>query len=352
MVVLGLAGLTASSSVAREPPRTAPAAASLPAGFDRHLQPIEGGRIDWTNGYILAEGIGHPNGRESSEDQRRSMATRAAEIVAARNALAISQGIHVNTSRRVADLAGGRVRIEGVIRGHRIVRSDWEPNADPPTARVVLEVPLWGVRGVATIFARSERSRAEQVGGGKRLGLNAAEADVSGVVVVIDARGRDVSPCLFPVIVDADGRTLCDVGTLLPETVPRAPAVRYVETRLSFEQLRSAMGSRFEAGWFDVLAQDAPGLPGVRRTAATSPARELTSKTRPSRRRANQQFVIKAVNAAPAQARQVLISREDAERLRNSAEASGAMRRGQVLIVVDASDAGPDGAAAPVPPRP
>ncbi len=330
-------------SYARGPDRPAPAATSLPDDFTPHHQPVKGGRVDWTGGYILAEGIGHPNGRESSEGRAKAMAMRAAELVAARNALAMARGIRLDAGRKVADIAEGRVQIEGIVRGHRMIRSQWDPKARPPIARVVLEVPLWGVRGVAAVLAPSERNRAVRTAGGRRLQLVASVTQVTDAVVVIDARGRNLTPCLFPVVVDAGGQTLYDIATPSADAATRGAIVRYVETKLTFEQLRADAGRRFEPLWFDMLAEDVRG-PAAQSAPATSFGRDAAG-TQPSRRRARQQIVVQATAPGAAPNAQLVITREDAERLRNSPEAAEAMRKGQVLIVVDASAAGTEGRA-------
>ena len=64
----------------------------LPAGLSPHVRPVKDGRINWTEGFILAEGKGKGSGRKRA-DQDRLMAKRAAELVAARNALLIADGI-------------------------------------------------------------------------------------------------------------------------------------------------------------------------------------------------------------------------------------------------------------------
>ena len=71
----------------------------LPVGLSPHVRPVKDGRIDWAEGFILAEGQGKGSGRKRA-DQDRLMAKRAAELAAARNAILIADGIPVDADGR------------------------------------------------------------------------------------------------------------------------------------------------------------------------------------------------------------------------------------------------------------
>lgn len=118
--------------------------ASVPA-FRSHIVQVEGGWIDWTDGYIYADGVGRAR---STSPQQRLMAMRAAELVAARNVVAIASRIPLAADGDFQ--AGHKVRwhLHGVVGGHRTVRADWLPRARPPQAQVTLQVPLWGADGM------------------------------------------------------------------------------------------------------------------------------------------------------------------------------------------------------------
>jgi hypothetical protein len=313
----------------------------LTGGFAEHLAPVAGGRIDWTNGRILAEGIGYAKPDQQAPEQ---MAERAATIQAARNALAIANGIRLDATGRVADVRQGRVRIEGVVKGHEIVERHWDPDADPPACRVVLSVPLWGVKSMASVFARTQRVRVRRTIT-RRYVLTRETADVRDTVIVLDARGVEIEPCLFPVVVDDSGQALYDVSTLDPRFAERAPTARYVRTTMTFERLRALLERAGEGNCF-VLAQYGGARRAAERVArpkprATQPASQ-PGRTRPPRR-AKRRIAVKVQRAAGRGNTQLVLTKEDAERLRQSAEASTAFRKAQVLIVVDAPAAGTEG---------
>ena len=312
----------------------------LTGGFQDHLEPVDTGRIDWANGYILAEGIGRVTG---ASEQERLMARRAGEVVAARNALAMAQGIRIDANGRVGQVRDGLVRVRGWLRGHKVVESHWLTGTDPPECKVTLRVPLWGVRGLSSLFLPSHRARLDR-SASRRLALVVSTADVSDFVLVLDARGRGLSPCLFPEIFDADGKVLYDLRTLSEDVARRHPPARYVESVLDFEQLQAAVESNGRI-WF-MLASAAPrDPPDDTRIGQQETTSQPTDKpsTAPSRRRAKRRMAVRVAEIAGAQKTQLVLTQEDAQRLRRSPDAAGALKNAQVLVVVDAPAAGSEG---------
>ena len=292
-------------------------AEGLPTGCRPHVEPCKGGRVDWTAGFILAEGKGIAEGRD---DQSELMAKRAAFLDAAANALAISLGIPVDAKGRAGDVKNGRVKLEGVIKGHEIVEERWLPEEKPPQARVSLRVPLWGVKGVASVFVDRRK------GVGPRLVLASEPVDVSESVLIVDARGVGLKACLYPVVADVKGAVLHDAARIEAAHAGTVPAVRYAESTLRYEQLASDNATTARLASF----QEA-GAP------ASGPASHPTSQ--PRRRR----VVVKATAAAGELNTQIVLTQEDAEKLRQSAEGAAMLRAGQVVVVVDSAAAGIEG---------
>ena len=318
VVLVALVSLSGGGIAWAQTPSQLPSASptSAPAwlqGFRAHVARVPGGRVDWTAGVVIAEGLGRARGTTA---QQRLMAARAAEVVAARNALAAACDVRIDADGRVAGIRDGNLYVQGVVRGHQVMRPQWNPEARPPEYRLELEVPLWGVQGVASLFWRSQQvqSRYASV---ERIALTSAAArsattgDVEAVesVVVIDARGLDLSECLFPSIVDARGRVLYDLATV-PATVARSSsAVRYVESDVAFERLSAAVASAVDAG------TDAAGVDGTR---------------------SYHRMVVRALNVAGPQHTDLILAPADADALAQSAQATDALRQARVLIVVSA----------------
>ena len=335
---------------------------ALDAGFRAHVVNQKGGGIDWTSGEIIAEGFGKGRGNRAAD---RVGAQRAATLVAARNALAIANGIQFDGNGRVGNVRDGQITLDGVVKGQRVVGTTWDKSKTPVECRVKLSVPLWGVTGVCTVFADAQR-RSAAVHGGRRLSLVEAKADVSDVVLVIDARGRKIDPCLFPVVKSADGAVLYDIATRTDPLARSQPPVRFVESDMTFERLRACLeaparwtvddvriadadhdgwrGGRFLHAFQGrttvmLMFAPAPNLNGpASQPTTTGPTSQATS--RPTRRR----VVVKA--AAPIGGKspsRIVLTKEDAEKLRQSPEGANLLRGGKVIVVVDSAAAGMQG---------
>jgi len=199
------------------------------------------------------------------------------------------------------------------------------------------------VRGLSSLFLSSHRARLDR-SAGRRLALIVSTADVSDFVLVLDARGRELSPCLFPEILDADGKVLYDLRTLSGDVAQRHPPARYVESALDFEQLHAAVESD-RGVWFMLVSaagQDPLGACRVGQQETTSQPTDEPS-TAPSKRRAKRRMAVRVAEITGAQKTQLVLTQEDAQRLRRSPDAAGALKNAQVLIVVDAPAAGSEG---------
>lgn len=334
----------------------------IAAGFQPHVVNQKGGGIDWTSGEIIAEGIGKLRGNRPAD---RLGAQRAASLVAARNALAIANGIQFDAQGRVNNVRHGRITLTGVVKGQRVDETTWDKTKNPVECHVKLRVPLWGVTGICTVFSDAQRRVVVQRGG-QRPAMVEGKADVSDVVLVIDARGRKVDVCLFPSVLSTDGTVIYDIATRADPQARSEPPVRYVETDMTFEKLRASLErparrdmdqprialadhGRMRGGWsfhethvhsageWTAAALDWEDAPSSQPTT-TSATSQATS--RPGRRR----VVVKAAHAIPGQApSQIVLTKEDAEKLRQSPEGASLLRSGKVIVVVDSAAAGIQG---------
>lgn len=266
--------------------------------YRSHVEPIEGGRIDWTAGVLVVEGRGRA---KAGTAQQRLMAARAAEVVAARNAVAMACGIQIDDEGRVRGIRDGRIYVNGVVRQHEIVRGVWDTSTTPPEYRVEMHVPLWGVEGVASLFWRTRQVQS-RYGSTQRIALTQSGELDPQCVVVVDARGLAVSECLFPAIADTDGRILYDLATLSIEVARSRPVARYVE-----------------------LAEDAD----TKETGSMAPASSAKSEAeRPNR------MVVRAVGVRGTGHTDLAVRTADADRLARSPEAAAALRHARVLILI------------------
>lgn len=287
---------------------------SLPAGFAPHVRAEAGGRIDWTSGELIVRGIGRVQG---SRTRDRQAAQRAAEIVAARNALALALNVSIDRDGRFRELHDGEVRVQGALRGQRTTAVRWLPPDQPTQCEVELRAPLWGARGIAAIVARDRRRRAIRAGH-PVVTVPDSEPTDDPAVIVIDARGTGLKPCLFPMIRQEDGAVLCDAATSVgAATAANAGAVRpttvYVETVLSFDEIVVAIGAKREYS-----------------EAASRPVAQ-TRRWRPV-------GAAQTVKSASPHTGDIVLSTHDADRLRSDPATVELIRTGRVLIAVDSAE--------------
>ena len=83
-------------------------------------EPLPGGAIDWSGKTIRARGTGVLDPGNSNTAQARSMAERAATVVARRNLLEIIKGVRIDSDTRVRDFTAdndvARQYVEGIDR--------------------------------------------------------------------------------------------------------------------------------------------------------------------------------------------------------------------------------------------
>lgn len=271
-------------------------------GFADHRQPVQGGWIDWTNGQLLVTGTGRAKG---TSPQQRLMAQRAAEVVALRNATALAAGIRIDADGRVDSVRDGSLYVQGLVQGQQVVKGEWAPNAEPPRYTTVVRVPLWGVKGVASLFWRTQQVQLRH--STTRTATKTVDQPAGDTVVVFDARGRALSPCVFPAVLDPKGRVVFDIASLPVAIAREMPPARYVETKVAFEQLSSVPAGELK-----------DGEPG-------------DTITRVARKR----LVVRVTGTAGPQKTQLVITQEDADQLAGSTEALAAMQHAHVLIVVE-----------------
>ncbi len=324
---------------------------ALPAGFAPHLRTVNGGRIDWGTGFILAEGKGIAP-RNTERD--RLMAKRAAVVVATRNALLIANGIRIDADGRFSGIRNGRVQLRGVVQGRQILSTTWRPNRDPPECVVTVRVPLWGAAGIASLVHARQRRKAAAMRA-TRIALARGGSVDEDEILVIDARGLNLDPCMYPTVRDDRGAVLYDLAAMtVAGAVVRAP-LQYVETSLKHEKLGASMSIRQhhalavpnairpepwivdDGALLSGLSSPVFGFQRPKKTTSRPASRPTTRKTRRRRR------VVRAIKSPTGRPQDIVLTKEDAAKLSKDPDAAALLRAGRVLIVVDSAAAGIQG---------
>ncbi len=170
------------------------------------VERTETGVINWTQGWVRAKGWAAINPKEKNKAKARLMAIRAAKVVAMRNLLETVKGVYINSETRVRDMMAESdeivARVEGVVKGARMVG---EPKVEDGVVEVVMEMPLWGEKGLArAITPEKELAKAKP-------DPKAAKAVEEAPCVVLDAHQAGARPALAPRIFDEKGNLVADL---------------------------------------------------------------------------------------------------------------------------------------------
>ncbi|HXX30638.1 MAG TPA: hypothetical protein VEJ89_07965 [Myxococcaceae bacterium] len=158
--------------------------------------------VDWQDQVLKATGSGAPDMRATSPAQARLGAEKAAQLDAFRNLLGQAKGIRVSASQTVGDRMVTeeiRARVEGVIKGYRVVKKRYFSDQG---VELDVEVPLASISLALFPAPADAPTPAGNPGGDRHTG------------VVVDVRGLGVQPALAPRLLDEAGRLLYGLEVL------------------------------------------------------------------------------------------------------------------------------------------
>jgi len=162
------------------------------------------GKINWSEGYIEAVGIGAPPERYIGKPQARPMALRAAKIDAYRNLLETTKGVRIDSSTVVKDFAVENdvinTQVEGLVKGAKLVNQDYLSDG---TVEVTLRMPMAG--GFAQVIIPKALERKPELAPPAPPAPPAPSGDVF-TGMVVDARGIQARPAMAPKILDENGK--------------------------------------------------------------------------------------------------------------------------------------------------
>jgi hypothetical protein len=173
----------------------------------------DSGGVDWQRQVLRATGNGPPDVKASNPSQARLGAERSAKELAFAGLLERAKSLPLRSDRTVGEeLAREETRrqLEGVLRGHQVVRKRYYSDGG---VQWDVEVPLGAL---TTVLVAPE---AETKPSGSR--EEAAPSKVTGLVV--DARKLGMTPVLAPRLIDAaTGERLYGLASLGAEAREKA----------------------------------------------------------------------------------------------------------------------------------
>jgi len=299
-------------------------------GLAHLFEEYPNGYVDWTDGYYYGIGVG--------KGESLAAARRAAMVVAMREVLVVAGNIRVDSRRNVRALGGTyEMRIKGTVSDSDVVDEGWVGPPGNHQYEVVLQVPMYGVRGLAgTVYGKVIKRYRKRTRPERPPAADLTEA------IVIDARGLGVMPAVFPRILAASGRSVYDV-TSVPEARARENGiVIYATSDIGFEKLQEASSGK--------PTRRPAAQPAVRLLSADAGRGGLLlanadDKAPPRRRRRfeRKRVVIKAEDVRGQLRTDVVLGDDDAQRLREGKAEADLLANGNVIIITDSSTAAIEG---------
>jgi hypothetical protein len=247
------------------------------------------GNVNWSTGYIEAVGIGAPPEKLAGKINTRPIALHAAQADALRNLLEITKGVQVDSSTSVKDFTVESdvidTQVNGLVKGALIVDYQYLPDG---TAEFRLRMPLYG--NLAQIIMPLAMAKPPAA---PAPAVKASESPSVSVVytgMVVDARGIQARPAMFPRIFDEDGKEVYGLANVDRE---------YAEKQ---------------------------GISGY--------TRDLTAAQTNHRVTANP-ITVKAVRTSGPGKSNIVISNTDARNIRSSAESATFLKQCKVVIVLN-----------------
>jgi len=178
------------------------------------------GKINWSEGYIEAVGIGAPPERFIGKPQARPLALRAARVDAYRNLLELTKGVRVDSKTVVKDFTVEsdviNTQVEGLVKDAHLVKQDYLSDG---TVEVTLRMPLAGGFSQVILPRLMQRKPAAPEPAAPAAPPVAAPAEPAAPApaapaappevftgLVIDARGLQARPAMSPKILDESGK--------------------------------------------------------------------------------------------------------------------------------------------------
>ncbi len=273
------------------------------------VEQTSSGSVNWTSGWITATGFGAPPPNAGAAG--KALAQRAAFSVAVRNLLEVVKGVRIDSATLVENyLVQNDViksQVSGFVKGAQIEQANAMPDG---SVEILVKAPLWGVNSLSDPFL-------DQMGmQDQKLPPEPAAESYTGLV--IDARGLGVKPACFPAVLDDKGEVIFG-----PKTVDRVAAQK--------DGMVHYMTASKDANLSSVLGE---GAYVIRPVQAAPPAPPRAGRM---------PLKIKGGDKAGALKANIIISSEDAKKIRDDSALTVALKRSRVTVVTDPLIGGMEG---------
>ncbi len=280
------------------------------------------GKINWSEGYIEAVGIGAPPERYIGKPQARPMALRAAQVDAYRNLLEVTKGVRIDSQTLVKDFTVEsdviKAQVEGLVKGAKVFNREYMSDG---TVEVTLRMPLAG--GFSKVMAPKVLEQKQEVPITPPAPQVTPPVETPVAPPVTPTPQVEVPPTPTPQVTQP--------------AAPPAPSVVYTGMVVDARgiQARPAMSPRI----LDENGKEVYGSMNVDREYAiqqgmTGYARDLTA-AQSNQRVTNNPVSVKGIKTEGAGRSDIVISNADAEMIRSAADNLSFLKKCRVMVVLD-----------------
>ena len=242
--------------------------------------------VDWQKRTIAATGFGAPN-RNLSQDRWRMSAIEAARIQALAKLLETTKGLSVTSETVVESFTVSnqtiKTKVEGIIRNFQVISTKDLPDG---TVEVVVAIPIDG--DLSNLFIPESVVPRPAIEVPDTTKTKQPDQLYTGLIV--DARGLQVRPAMLPKIVNEEGQEVYGTG--------------YVSRDYAVSQGIAGYSKDLKKASNDERVKDKP-------------------------------IIIKGIKASGSRNTDVVISNEDAKKLRSLASNLNFMQQCKVIIALD-----------------
>jgi len=294
-------------------------------------------RIDWAGGFVVAYGAGAPETRSEMKDPDKAraqdflMAKRAAELRATRNAVSLLANVRLNRSATL-DAPSYHQHIEAFVKGAEHEEFKSSRDSDLPYYVAKVKLPLWGVTGLSE---RLWASYAKSYGVVRHASKPRTDLEDE-YVIVIDARGSDCPPHLYPRVIVEGGTVVYDISGVNADVAQKSGMARfgYLEDDVPYDKLEESLkqSSIMDEEHFACVAD-----------GETYFQDDGKDEKKPKKRRRRKKIVVVKGEKTGDENASIKLTDADAAKVKEAEEKGDALKGGKVIILTDSRVAGKEG---------
>jgi len=190
------------------------------------------GHIDWEEGYIYAVGDGVPPTDAISPAQARVRAKRAAIDTAYARLLEMAEAVRVDTESTTVNYINEShvvaTRVSGLIQNAEIVTLR---HFEDGSYQIKMRMPIKGREGLASVVLPVQMEKAMRIGIAYEISTEhiseAVEPGEAYTGLIVDARGLEVQPAMYPRLITMAGEVVYDLMSANPNAVIEKGLVEY-----------------------------------------------------------------------------------------------------------------------------